>query len=147
MIPLYSRDEIRQFAIPDSDYVIKGIRSYIKCYIGPLMYPYALFSHEIANLRPRTPAGTLSRMEVIQYLKIARQNEVLYIMDEWKEQNLRVSEVFLDRLLEEEFKERRKVAMARKIQRAFRDVMANPEYQMCKRRLLREYDELMYPCK
>lgn len=34
--------------------------------------------------------------------------------------------------------------MARKIQRVFRAVVADPEYQMCKRRLLREYDELTY---
>jgi hypothetical protein len=102
----------------------------------------ALFSHEIANLRQRIPMGMLSRKEAIEHLKIARRNEVLYVLDEWKEENLRVSEDFLDRLLEAELKERRRVAMAKKIQRVFRAVVADPEYDMCKRRLLREYEEL-----
>ena len=143
MIPLYSHtadpQAIVNFPIPGSDYVKKGIRSYVKCMI---LHPYALFSHEIVNLHPRLPAGMLSREKAIEYLKIARRHEVHHDLDDWKEQYLQVSEDFLDRLLEAELKERRRVAMAKKIQRVFRAVVANPEYQMCKRRLLREYDEL-----
>ena len=105
------------------------------------------------NLRAMSHVGMLSRKEAIEYLKIARRNEVRHqnviegfedIAKGGKERNLHISGDFLDRLLEEEMKDRRRVAMAKKIQRVFRAVVANPEYQMCKRRLLREYDELTY---
>lgn len=84
----------------------------------------------------------ISRIEAIEHLKNAQRYEELHNTAKMKEKNLQVTQVFIDRLLDKEEEERRRVAMAKKIQRVFRCAVANPEYKMCKRRLQRECDDL-----
>ena len=150
MIPLYTHANNLQgcvvhFPIPGSEYEVNRVQVHMRCTI---VDPCAYLTLGVVDLQPKIPAGMLSREKAIVYLKFAWRNEIANLcsleLDMLKEQNVRVLEEFIDRLLEAELKERRRVAMAKKIQRVFRAVVANPEYQMCKRRLLREYDDLIY---
>jgi hypothetical protein len=55
---------------------------------------------------------------------------------------MRQVQTYIDHLVQEEALEMRRNAMAKKIQKRFRRVVAEPAFAVCKRRLLREFGEL-----
>lgn len=106
---------------------------------------------EFSRGRITTTSETLTRTQAIQYLKSALNDEELGSDQQLPQLKLgswilSTSGAYLDELVAQECEQRLKEAMARRIQRAFRTVVADPQYSMCRRRLLREFVELHGEC-